>query len=164
MLFTIIVSALLIAADQFTKYLAVTYLAPVGTMPLIPGIIQLQFILNDGMAFSLLSGSRWLLVSVTGVALLALLIYLLFKRPNCRLEYFAWLLILSGGIGNLIDRIFSGYVVDFFSLQFMEFAVFNVADCYVTVGAALLIVWLIIGEVKAHKENKKKSGDTDEVN
>ena len=102
MLFTIVVSSLLVAADQFTKYLAVTHLAPVGTMPLIPGVIQLQFILNDGMAFSLLSGSRWLLVTVTGIALLALLIYPLaglfwgikilfkeFKKNNPCNEYFS---------------------------------------------------------------------------
>ncbi|NLS85860.1 MAG: signal peptidase II [Ruminococcaceae bacterium] len=164
MLFTIVVSALLIAADQFTKFLAVTYLAPVGTMPLIPGVMQLQFILNDGMAFSMLSGNRWFLVTVTGIALVALLIYLLFRRPKNKLEYFAWLLILSGGIGTLIDRIFSGYVVDFFAVQFVQFAVFNVADCYVTIGAAMLIIWLIFGEIKAYREKKAKLGDTNEGN
>lgn len=152
MLLSIAGAVALIALDQITKYLATVYLAPVGTMPFLPGVMQLMYVLNDGAAFSLLAGNRIFLIAVTSLALLALLWYLFCsKKVTNRWERLALVLILSGGIGNLIDRILHGYVVDFFAVTFMDFAVFNVADCYVTVGVILLILVVIRGEVRTYK-------------
>ncbi|MEG1446327.1 MAG: signal peptidase II [Ruthenibacterium sp.] len=152
MLFTILFTAALVAIDQITKMLATMYLAPVGVMPFIPGVMQLQYVLNDGAAFSILSGNRYFLIGVTGIALLALAIYLFVKKPQSRLEHLAWVLVLAGGLGNLIDRILNGVVVDFFAVTFMNFAVFNVADCFVCIGVGLLFLFFILEEVKAKKE------------
>ncbi|MEG1549173.1 MAG: signal peptidase II [Ruthenibacterium sp.] len=157
MIFTVFLTAALVILDQITKMLATTYLAPVGVLPFIPGVMQLRYILNDGAAFSILSGNRFFLIAVTSVALLALTLYLLFKKPQSRFEHFAWVLILAGGIGNLIDRVLHGVVVDFFEVTFMNFAVFNVADCFVCVGAALLLLFFVLEEVK----NKKGTSHAD---
>ncbi|MEG2833387.1 MAG: signal peptidase II [Ruthenibacterium sp.] len=157
MIFTVFLTAALVTLDQITKMLATTYLAPVGVLPFIPGVMQLRYILNDGAAFSILSGNRFFLIAVTSVALLALTLYLLFKKPQSRFEHFAWVLILAGGIGNLIDRVLHGVVVDFFEVTFMNFAVFNVADCFVCVGAALLLLFFVLEEVK----NKKGTSHAD---
>ncbi|MEG1640599.1 MAG: signal peptidase II [Ruthenibacterium sp.] len=157
MIFTVFLTAALVILDQITKMLATTYLAPVGVLPFIPGVMQFRYILNDGAAFSILSGNRFFLIAVTSVALLALTLYLLFKKPQSRFEHFAWVLILAGGIGNLIDRVLHGVVVDFFEVTFMNFAVFNVADCFVCVGAALLLLFFVLEEVK----NKKGTSHAD---
>lgn len=153
-MYIILLTALMVAADQFTKFLATKYLLPVGTLPFLPGVLQLEYVLNDGAAFSSFSGSRWLLVGVTSVSLVCVAVYLLWKKPTDKLEYFGWVLVLGGGLGNLIDRIISGVVVDFFSLTFMNFAVFNVADCFVSVGVGLLFFTIISQEVKAAKQKK----------
>ena len=155
---TLFVAAALIALDQLTKYLATVFLAPVGTAPFLPGIMELRYVLNDGMAFSMFAGKRWVLVVLTGIALCAIALYLWRKKPSTKvewLEYWAWLLVFSGGVGNLIDRVRTGYVVDFFATTFINFAVFNVADCFVTVGIALLVVSVVILE---RKSSAKASG------
>lgn len=157
MLFTVLAALVLVAFDQLTKYAATLYLAPVGSMPFIPGIMELRYILNDGAAFSILSGNRWFLIVITGLALAGLGWYLLFRKPQDKVMYFALLLVFAGGIGNLIDRVLNGAVVDFFATTFMNFAVFNVADCFVCVGMALLIFAVIRDEISA----KKKKSDAE---
>lgn len=153
-LFTILLTLGLVALDQITKLLATQYLLPVGTAPLIPGIIELSYVLNDGAAFSFFSGNKFLLVGVTSVALIGLAVYLILKKPTNKREFYSWLLIFAGGVGNLIDRVLNGVVVDFFNLQFMNFAVFNVADIYVTCGVALLFTTICISEFKEYKKRK----------
>ncbi|MEG0768658.1 MAG: signal peptidase II [Ruthenibacterium sp.] len=160
-LMTVFMIAALVALDQLTKYLATVYLAPVGTMPFIPGVLELRFILNDGAAFSILAGNRWFLIIFTGIALTALAIFLLWKKPKNRLAYFSLVLILAGGLGNLIDRILNGAVVDFFATTFMNFAVFNVADCFVCVGVAMLLIYVIADELKTSKANQQKKTHDD---
>ena len=145
---------LLVGADQLTKYLAASYLAPVGTAPFLPGIMELRYVENDGMAFSMLSGRQTLLIVVTGITLAALVWYLFFKRPQARTERVAVCLIIAGGLGNLIDRVTAGRVIDFFATTFIDFAVFNVADCFVCVGAALFVIAVLRQELNAKKEQK----------
>ncbi|MDL2218873.1 signal peptidase II [Ruminococcaceae bacterium OttesenSCG-928-O06] len=154
MLFTILVSALLVAVDQILKLLAARYLAPVGSAPLIPGIIGLKYVENRGAAFNILDGMQGLLIVVTGAALLFGAWLLLFRRPKDKLEYTAILLLFAGGVGNLIDRIARGYVVDYLNLLFMRFAVFNFADCLVCIGFALLVVAVFRAEGRAQKQKK----------
>ena len=146
--------AALVGIDQAIKLWATQYLAPVEAITVIPHVVELRFVLNQGMAFSLLSGKQLFLILATSAALL-LVAYLLFFRSRGRyLQQAALLLILAGGIGNLIDRVLNGYVVDFFATTFMNFAVFNVADCFVCVGAALFVIAVLRQELNAKKEQK----------
>ena len=117
--FNLLAAAALIGIDQAIKLWATNVLQPVGAMPLIPHVVELRFVLNPGMAFSLLSGK----------------------------QQAALLLILAGGIGNLIDRVLNGVVVDYINLLFMQFAVFNFADICVCVGVGLWVLEIFLEEL-----------------
>lgn len=143
--------AVLVLIDQMIKAWATAQLAPVGNMPLIPGVVELRYCLNDGAAFSSFKGQQVFLIAFTGVALLGIATYLLWKRPKNRLEYTAWLLVLAGGVGNLIDRISNQQVVDYINLLFMDFAVFNFADILVCTGVGLLVLYILLEEIKTKK-------------
>ena len=147
-------SVLLLLIDWFSKRWAETGLAAVGKMPLIEGIIGLRYAENTGAAFSAFSGATALL-SLFSVAVCIVVLAYLFKHPEMGVLSKASLsMIFAGGVGNLIDRITLGYVVDFFELQFMDFAIFNVADICITVGAVLLFIALLRGgEGNARMEN-----------
>ena len=151
-LITIAAAALLVVVDQGIKFWATVNLAPVGSMPLIPGVVELRYFLNDGAAFSILQGKQTFLILFTGAALLAVAWYLLFRRPAKRLEYIGWLFVLSGGVGNLVDRVLNGEVVDYINLLFMNFAVFNFADILVCTGIGLLILNLLLDELAARRK------------
>lgn len=150
-----------VVLDQLTKYFAQLYLQPVGTMPFIPGIMELRFVLNDGAAFSSFAGARLFLILFTGIAIAALAVYLLWKKPPKRLERTALVLLIGGGLGNLIDRVRTGVVVDFFATTFVDFAVFNVADCFVCVGAVMLILYVFLEERKKSGEPERKGSETE---
>lgn len=158
-LITLVAAALLVVIDQGIKLWATASLAPVGSMPLIPGVVELRYFLNDGAAFSILGGKQGFLIVFTGLALAAIFLYLLFKKPARRLEYIAWLLVLAGGIGNLVDRVLNQEVVDYINLLFMNFAVFNFADILVCTGIGLLCLSLVLEEVRSHKAKKATGGD-----
>ena len=153
----LLAAAVLVAADQAVKAWARAVLQPAGTMPFIPYVLQLRFVLNTGAAFSMLAGRQLFLTGFTGLALIALGGYLVLYPPQKRLEYAGWVLILAGGIGNLIDRVANGEVVDLFEPIFMEFAVFNVADICITVGCCLLFLFYLLTELS----NRKKSGGSE---
>lgn len=134
----------LVGADQLTKYLVLTHLADGSKMTVIPDILQFRFAANTGAAFSLFTGKTWLLSVVTAAILFGAAFVLAKGLLNTRAEKWSLVLIIAGGLGNLIDRIFRGYVVDFIEVLFMKFAVFNFADCCVTIGAAVLIVSILV--------------------
>ena len=157
-LITLTAAALLVAIDQGIKAWAASALAPVGNMPLLPGVIELRFHLNTGAAFSMLEGKQTFLILFTGAALLAVAWYLLFRRPKKRVEYIGWLLVLAGGLGNLIDRVLHGQVVDYFNFLFMNFAVFNFADVLITTGIGLLLLSLLL-ELLAERKNARAAAD-----
>lgn len=158
-IFFVIGGLALAGLDQLLKLWATASLLPVGQAPLIPGFIELQYVLNDGMAFSMLSGRRWLLIGVTSVVLLAVAVYLLI-RPLPRLERITWMLILGGGLGNLIDRIRTGVVVDYLNFQFIEFPVFNFADICVCTGVGLLVLSLLLEMRKEHRAPASGDGQS----
>ena len=131
---------------------ATAALLPVGSMDVLPGVVELRYCLNDGMAFSMLAGKQGLLIGMTSVMLLAVLI-LLFVRKMPLTERAAWTLVLGGGVGNLIDRVLNGVVVDYINVLFMRFAIFNFADICVCVGVALWVLVIFLEEVQEQKES-----------
>lgn len=145
-------AAALVAADQLIKQWAVAVLEPVGSMPLIPHVVELRFVLNQGMAFSLLSGKQLFLIVATSIALIVVAYLLFFRSRGDRLQRIALILVLGGGVGNLIDRVANGEVVDYINLLFMNFAVFNFADICVCVGVGLWLLAMLLDEVHQPKE------------
>ena len=141
----------LIAADQITKYLTVTYLKPVSTVEIIKNILSFTYVENRGAAFGILQNSRWLFIIFTVVVIAVLIAYTIKKKISNKLYKISSALIIAGGIGNLIDRIFKGYVVDMIEVTFINYPVFNFADCCVVVGAILFCLYVLIYDGKTEK-------------
>ena len=140
--------------DQLTKLLAVKYLMPVHSVRLIPGVLNLTYVENPGAAFGMLQNNRWVFLIISTIGILAVLFYLLIKRPTSKLLCLSLSFIVGGGIGNMIDRVLLGYVVDFFDFCLINFAIFNVADSFVCVGAGILALWVILDTVAEEKRLK----------
>ncbi len=153
---------LLVAAgiflDVLTKRLAVAHLKGKPSFVLIPDVFQFTYRENSGAAFGSLSDQRWVFMSVSTIAILAITLYVLYKTDLSRLLLCALAAILSGGIGNMIERVSQGYVVDFLDFCLIDFAVFNLADCFVTVGSCCMFLAIVL-EIVA--EAKKKNADPD---
>ncbi len=145
MLLTFLIALLVVGLDQASKYLVVQNLKPVVDVPLIDGILHLHYVENAGAAFGILQNAKWLFVTISVLACLAIIGYQVIKRP--KLHWVANLslgLILGGAIGNnLIDRLRLGYIIDFIYVKAINFAIFNVADMGVTIGAVLLCVYVL---------------------
>ena len=141
LLIAIIVGSVVL--DQLTKWLAVIYLSGEPSFPLWEDVFHLTFVKNEGAAFGMLSDHRWVFMIFSTVAIIALAVYLFRFPPKSRFVQITLAMIIGGGIGNMIDRVLLGYVIDFLDFTLINFAVFNVADSFVTVGAFLLIGYLI---------------------
>ncbi len=151
----VVVIAVLVALDQGIKYLAVVHLKPIGSFPLLDGILQLSYVENTGAAFGSFSKYTTLLSVFTGIVLLCGFVYLLLGKCKPVFVYVSAILILAGGAGNLIDRVFRGFVVDYIEPLFIDFAVFNFADMLVCVGAAILIIYLLYDMFRDAKKTKQ---------
>ena len=130
--------------DQWTKYLAILHLKGQENIVLWSGVFELEYRENTGAAFSIMQGQSWFLIGFTAIALIAVAVFLI----RSQFGRSAWVriagsLVLAGGIGNLIDRIFRSFVVDFLYFSLIDFPVFNVADCCVVVGAITLMVYVV---------------------
>lgn len=137
-----VLSILLIAFDQWTKVLAFDKLRVDGPFVILDGVFELLYSENRGAAFGILQGQKWFFLLVAG-AVVVVILYFLYKMPaNKKLLplYFCTVLLASGAIGNVIDRLSRGFVVDFLYFKLIDFPIFNVADCYVVVAAGLLIL------------------------
>ena len=153
-------SAAILALDQWVKYW-ITVNLPLGeSTPLLPGFVQLRTVHNFGAAWSSFSGMRWLLVGVTSVIVLAVAYVLVRRIVRHPLGVAACFLILSGGLGNIVDRVRLGYVVDMFDFQFMNYPVFNVADIAVVSGALLAVIYYLWFYEKYDKKDGP-DGDSD---
>lgn len=134
----------LVGLDQLTKYLAVTRLAGKASVPVIPGIFELFYLENRGAAFGMLTNRQWFFAAVAVVMVVAA-VYVFLRLPTGRRYHFLRLicvLIASGAVGNMLDRLFRHYVVDFLYVSAIDFPVFNVADCYVCIGTGLTVLAL----------------------
>ncbi|HFG8618724.1 TPA: signal peptidase II [Streptococcus pyogenes] len=133
---------LLVALDQLSKFWIVSHIALGEVKLFIPGIVSLTYLQNNGAAFSILQDQQWFFVVIT-VLVIGYAIYYLATHPHLNIwKQLALLLIISGGIGNFIDRLRLAYVIDMVHLDFVDFAIFNVADSYLTVGVILLVICL----------------------
>lgn len=145
--------------DQIIKYFVSVNLQNIGTINVIDNIFKLTYVENRGVAFGMFSDMRWIFVALTSVMLIAIIFIMFKKRPNGKLFYISAGLIIGGGIGNLIDRIFFGYVIDYLSLSFFS-PVCNFADYCITAGTVLLIIYvLFFSDITSDKSKKVEKSD-----
>lgn len=154
---SVVIGFLLLGLDQWSKQWAITHLEGAGTVPALPGLFNFDFLPNgnDGAAWGMLSGKQTLLIAATAVMLLAIIIYMVAKRKKmANMAFLSLILVVSGGVGNLIDRVVQGYVVDFIRFAFWNrFPTFNVADITITVGVALLVIYILFIDGKKEKKS-----------
>lgn len=141
-------AALIIAADQAVKYLVVLHIPLGHTVPAIPGILHVTYVKNTGAAFSVLQGSRWFFVAMVVVFVVVLAVLLKRRVITAPVQLWCLAAIFGGGVGNMLDRIFRGFVVDMFETAFMTFPVFNVADIFITLGCIILVIHILFFDRK----------------
>lgn len=145
-----------ILVDQIVKIIISSTMDVGETIPVIKDIFHFTYIRNEGAAFGMLSEHRWVFMIISSVAIVAMCIYLFKFSKERMLTRIGVALVIGGGIGNMIDRIFLGYVVDMIDCRFIDFYVFNVADSCVCVGAGIVFLGVLLDTVKEIKENKAK--------
>lgn len=141
---------------EYMKQLALT----VKPIDLIPGVLRFKLVLNDGAMMGFLDNARWVFMVLSTVAIIAILVFLFWKKPKNKILLTALTLVTAGGIGNMVDRTALGYVVDF--IDFYAFPslwkwTFNFADSCVTIGAGMLALWMIIDVIKDYKLKKAEA-------
>lgn len=158
MIFVLIAMVALVAIDQWLKIWMLQHLATSGaSIPLIPGLLQLTYVENRGAAFGIFQGKVAILSVLTGAVLVAILIALILGKFKSPLIHWSLCLILAGGFGNLFDRIFRGFVVDYLDISpLFQFPVFNFADCCVVIGTVLLLIYLFFFD-KGHHDSSLSS-------
>ena len=145
----------IVAADQWTKYLTVANIALYQDVEFIPGFLGLTYVQNTGAAFSAFEGQQWLFAIIFAAFTVAIL-WEYFKKPMGFSKFERWCIaaVYAGGLGNMIDRVRFGYVVDMIETLFMNFPVFNVADCFITCGCFALIISLFFNREFWKEETK----------
>ena len=145
---SIAIVILTVILDTLSKNLAILSLKDTGSVDyaVFPNILHFTYHENRGAAFGMLSDSRWIFMTISTVAILAIAAYLFLNKENSPLLSISLSLILGGGIGNMIDRVFLGYVVDFINFKIINFPIFNLADTFVTLGAFLMILYMFKSE------------------
>jgi len=158
----IILMLLGVFLDQISKYLIVMYMELEQSVDIIPRVFRFTYIRNEGAAFGSMADSRWIFMVVSCIMIVGIFVYIFWKKPQSKLLMSALTLIVAGGIGNMIDRIRLGYVIDF--LDFCAFPnlwmwTFNVADAFVCIGAGLMILWMILDMVREQKAEKLRKAE-----
>lgn len=152
-----IIAVCLVVLDQISKLLAVNYLKPIETLGIVDGFLSLTYVENRGAAFGILQNSRWVFITFTFIAIIGIIFYKIYYKPKDKLLNISLCLLISGAVGNLIDRVFNGFVVDMIEVTFINYPVFNVADCFVVIGAVLLAIYILF----IYKEPKKVIEEND---
>jgi lipoprotein signal peptidase len=145
----ILITLFSVIIDRITKSIAASALKPLGSIPVIKDILHVTYVENTGAAFGMLKDNRWIFMGMSAITIVVIVGYLIYSREKRHsLLTLSLCLILAGGIGNMIDRIFYGYVVDFIDFRLINFAVFNLADTEVSIGAFFLIIYILFIETK----------------
>ena len=143
----------LAAIDQVIKFFVNANLKEVGSVSVIDNLLSFTYVENNGVAFGSFAGNRWIFVVLTTALIAAILIYMFKKKPQSKLFYASVALIVGGGIGNFIDRVLYGYVIDYISLSFFP-PVCNFADYCITVGTVLLMIYVLFFTRTGNKDLK----------
>lgn len=146
-----------ILLDQLSKFLMTSNFAPGEGFCVIKGILDFTYIRNEGAAFGMLQGARWFFIVLTVVVFAVLIIYLIKAKPTSHLEKTALALLAGGALGNFIDRVILGFVRDFIEVKFIDFPIFNVADCFVCIGTGLYVLYTLLEFFK--EKNKEAKAD-----
>ena len=144
----------IIALDLLSKVMITSSFSVGQGTTVIKGILDFVYVRNEGAAFGMFQGARGFFIVVTIAAVAAAIIYIIKSRPSSTLERTALAFISGGAIGNFIDRVALGYVRDFIAVTFIDFPVFNIADCFVCIGAGLYILYTLLDTFKAKKVEK----------
>ncbi|NLO47513.1 MAG: signal peptidase II [Clostridiales bacterium] len=157
----IIISAVIITADQLFKQWISAHVPVGGELRLLPGLIRLTNVHNTGAAFSLFQDMQTIILIITGVFCLIVIFGLIMKSVKGVFGNLALAMVLGGALGNMIDRVLTGSVVDMFDFQFIRFAVFNIADVFITFGALMFCVFILrsgkIDNILTVKSGKKRA-------
>lgn len=161
----VFLAALIVLADQLFKGWIVANITLGGELAFIPGLLQLTHVHNYAAAFSMFGGMRIPIIIITCLVCAAIIVALIIKKPRSGWQRFALMLILGGAVGNLIDRIALGYVVDMFQTLFMNFPVFNIADCAIVVGGILFCICILLEDTgkKKKKAEPFTQSESDEI-
>jgi len=157
-----LLTILLVALDQAVKFLVRAHIPPGGSTPFLPPLLELTYVRNTGAAFSLLEEHTWLLAAASAAVVCGIALALWKKVFRHPLGVTPAVLVLAGGMGNLIDRVAFGFVTDMFRTLFISFPVFNVADICITVGGFWLVLYVIFGYDKLEKRPDKKEAAADD--
>lgn len=157
-LLTLVVAAVLTGLDQWFKMLVETRLKPIGTYLLIPGVLQFRYTENTGAMMGMLPGKTVLMAVLAVVMLIVMLIVIFSKKVTSKVLYCALVCVFSGGLGNIIDRIFRGFVIDYIEVLFVKFYIFNFADCLITVGAFAILIYELVLMIRDQKRKKAENG------
>jgi signal peptidase II len=155
-----ILAVILVIMDQLTKYAVRAGIPLGGTKPFIPGILDLTYVQNTGAAFSILRTHTWLLTLTSAVVVLVICYLIVKGFFKNALGRWAAMLVLAGGMGNLIDRAVFGCVTDMLKTTFIDFPVFNVADCCITVGVPLLFLYVLLYVGRDEKKEEDKADES----
>ncbi len=155
----LLLAVLAIVLDQISKAVVVAKLPIGGSVPIIKGVFHFTHRINYGAAWSMFEDQPWVFMTASALAIVGILVYYFLEKEMPALIRYPLCMILGGGIGNMIDRVFVGYVTDFLDARFIHFPVFNIADCFITVGAGLLFLGLV-REFWREEKAKKAAGNT----
>ena len=151
---------ILISFDQIIKFLVKRLLSKYETLPIIDSVLHLTYVKNYGAAFGFLQNQKNFLILITSLILIGVIVFMFLKKIHNNMLLWGLTLVISGGVGNLIDRIADGYVVDYIDFRLINFAVFNLADSYIVVGVVVMAIYILFVEPKEEKiknqENQEK--------
>lgn len=152
-------TCLLVLIDQLSKLAVLRYIRPLNTLPLWEGVFHLTYCENRGAAFGILQNKFGLFYLITAIVVIFITVYIAKKRPQSRVLNISLTLLVGGALGNVIDRLFRGFVVDFFDFRLIHFPIFNPADCFVVCGTFLLAVYILFLEGRQKSEINKKGNE-----
>ena len=149
----------LVAVDQIIKFFVDMYLKPIGSVLVIKNFLQFSYYENDGAMMGMMNG-KIVIMTVLALVCLAVIAFVIFSgKIKFGVDYCCIVLMIAGGLGNIIDRIFRGYVIDYIEVLFIDFYIFNFADCLVTCAAVVMICYQIYEIIKENKAKKEKTTD-----